>query len=107
MVYCSNCGQKLEETHSFCPKCGLRTKAGVTAGVSEPWEDMKKAFAEAMEEMNKAFAKAAEETRKAFDEARKEIHWQTSSRKKLECANCKAVNPVGSKFCTKCGKPLS
>jgi uncharacterized membrane protein YvbJ len=107
MVYCSNCGQKLEETHSYCPKCGLRTRAGVTAGVPEPWEDMKKAFAEAMEEMNKAFAKAAEETRKAFEEARKEIQWHAGGRKKLECPSCGAANFLGSKFCTKCGKALS
>ena len=107
MVHCSNCGQKLEENYYFCPKCGSKTTAGTTAGVADPWEDMKKAFAEAMEEMNKAFAKAAEETRKAFDEARKEVHWQVSSRKKLECPSCGAPNISGSKFCSKCGKPLA
>lgn len=107
MVYCANCGQKLEENFYFCPKCGVKTKAGTTAGVSEPWEDMKKAFATAAEQMNRAFAKAAEEARRAFKEAKKEIEWHTTSRRKIVCASCGAANPPESKFCSKCGKPLS
>jgi hypothetical protein len=106
MVHCSNCGQKLEEKYNFCPKCGTRTGAGITAGVADPWEDVKKALAGAMEEMNKAFARAAEETKKAFEEAKKEAQWQASSRRKIECQNCGAPNMAGSKFCSKCGKPL-
>jgi len=107
MVYCANCGQKLEENFNFCPKCGMKTKAGTAAGVPEPWEDMKEAFVAAAEQMNKAFAKAAEETRKAFEEARKEFQRQTTSRRKIVCANCGAANPPESKFCSKCGKSLS
>lgn len=106
MVHCSNCGQKLEENYYFCPKCGTRTGAGITAGAADPWEDVKKAMATAMEEMNKAFAKAAEETKKAFEEAKKEVQWQASSRRKIECPNCGAPSMAGSKFCSKCGKPL-
>jgi len=76
MVHCSNCGQKLEENYNFCPKCGTKTGVGITAGASDPWEDMKKAMATTMDEMNKAFTKAAEETKKAFEGAKKEARWQ-------------------------------
>ena len=100
MVYCANCGQKLEEKFYFCPKCGVKTKAGTTAGVSEPWENMKEAFVAAAEQMNKAFLKAAEEARKEF-----QLH--TTSRRKIVCAKCGATNPPESKFCSKCGKSLS
>jgi len=107
MVYCSNCGQKLEENFNFCPKCGVKTKAGAAAGVLEPWEDMKEAFVAAAEQMNKAFTKAAEETRKAFEEARKEFQRHTITKGKIVCAKCGATNPPESKFCSKCGKSLS
>jgi len=107
MVYCAHCGQKLEENFYFCPKCGVKTPKGTAAGVSEPWDDIKRAFATAMEQMNKAFAKAAEETKKGFEEARKEIQWRTTSRRKMVCANCGVSNPPESKFCSKCGKSLS
>jgi len=106
MVYCANCGQKLEENFYFCPKCGVKTQVGITAGVSEPWENIKKAFATATEQMNKALQKASVEMRKAMEEARKEF-WQTTSRGKIVCANCGATNSQASKFCSKCGKTLS
>ncbi len=144
MVYCSNCGQKLEENYNFCPKCGTKTGVGIAAGAYDPWEgvrdgwskameEMDKAFtkaseetrkafegakketrwqdvrgtlATAMDEMSKAFTKASEETRKAYEEAKKEGKWQVSSRKRIECPNCGAPNMTGSKFCSKCGKPL-
>jgi len=107
MVYCPNCGQQLEENFYFCPKCGTKTRAGAAAGVSEPWEDMKEAFVEAAEQMNKAFQKAANEMREAFEEVRKEFQWHTSSKRRITCANCGAVNHAESKFCSKCGKTLS
>jgi len=107
MVHCANCGQKLEENFYFCPKCGVKTKAGTAAGVSEPWENMKEAFVTAAEQMNKAFAKAAEEMRRAFEDVRKEFQWQTTSREKIVCAKCGAANLPESKFCSRCGKNLS
>jgi len=107
MVYCANCGQKLEENFYFCPKCGVKTKVGAAAGVSEPWEDMKRAFATAAEQMNKAFTKATEEMRKAFEEARREFQRHTTSGRKVLCSSCGAANPPDSKFCSKCGKSLS
>jgi len=106
MVYCQNCGQKLEENFYFCPKCGVKTKAGAAAGVAEPWENVREAFETAGEEMRKAFMKAGEEMRKAFAEARTEVKAHRTARSAL-CSNCGANNPSGAKFCQKCGKPLS
>jgi len=106
MVSCSNCGQKLEENFYFCPKCGVKTKAGTAAGVSEPWEDVRKAFLTAGEEMRKAFEKAGEEMRKAFEEARRESQVRRTA-KRVVCSNCGANNPSEAKFCHKCGRALS
>jgi len=106
MVYCSNCGQKLEEDFYFCPKCGARTVAGKAAGVKEPWEDMREAFETAGEEMRKAFQKAGEEMRKAFAEARTQVRIHGTARRVL-CPSCGANNPYRAKFCQKCGKSLS
>jgi len=106
MVYCSRCGQKLEESFYFCPKCGVRTIAGKTAGVSEPWEDMREAFETAGEEMRKAFQKAGEEMRKAFSEARTQVRSRGTVGSVL-CPSCSAQNPSGARFCQKCGKSIS
>jgi len=106
MVYCSNCGQKLEESFYFCPKCGRRTQAGTAAGVGEPWEALREGFHTAAEEMRKALEKASEEIRKASLEVRKEVQARMSG-KSVSCSNCGAVNSAESKFCVKCGKPLS
>ncbi len=106
MVYCPNCGQKLEENFYFCPKCGVKTKVGVAAGVHEPWESIREAFETAGEEMRKAFQKAGEEMRKAFAEARAEVKARRTARI-VSCSNCGADNPSEAKFCQKCGKPLS
>jgi uncharacterized membrane protein YvbJ len=106
MVYCARCGQELEENFYFCPKCGARTVLGKTAGVAEPWDDLKEALETAGEEMRKAFQKAGEEMRKAFAETRIQVttHGTTGS---VLCPNCSAQNPYGAKFCQKCGKPIS
>jgi len=85
----------------------VKTKAGATAGVEEPWEDVKRGLATAMEQMNKAFAKAGEEMRKAFEEARKEFRWESTSKGRIVCAHCGASNPSEAKFCSKCGKSIS
>jgi uncharacterized membrane protein YvbJ len=106
MAYCSSCGQKLEEAFYFCPKCGAKTIAGKTAGVTEPWESMREAFETAGEEMRKAFQKAGEEMRKAFAEARTQVRARGTAGS-VSCPNCSAQNPHGAEFCQKCGKPIS
>jgi len=107
MVYCSNCGQKLEEIFYFCPKCGRRTEAGAAAGVGETWETFRDAFRTAAEEMQKALEKAGEEIRKASLEVRKEVQARRTARRSVSCLSCGATNPPESKFCIKCGKTLS
>ena len=95
MSYCSNCGQKLEGDFYFCPKCGSKTKAGTAAGVKEPWDAFRDAFITAGEEMRKAAAEAKREA-----QARKAV-------KNISCSSCGTTNLPDSKFCQKCGKPLS
>jgi len=105
MIYCANCGQKLEEDFYFCPKCGAKTKAGTAAGVAEPWEAVRQAFLTAGEEIRKAFQKAGEEVQKATTEERKKAEARRKT-KSISCPNCGASNTPDSKFCQKCGKPL-
>jgi len=69
MAHCSNCGEELEESYYFCPKCGVRMGAGIDAGLADPSKDLKKTSAGTVEEMNKALARGAEETRKTFKRA--------------------------------------
>jgi uncharacterized membrane protein YvbJ len=106
MPYCSNCGQKLEEDFYFCPKCGAKTKAGTAAGVKDPWDALRDAFLAAGEEMRKAFQKAGEEMRKAAAEAKREAQARKAV-KNISCSSCGTTNLPDSKFCQKCGKPLS
>jgi uncharacterized membrane protein YvbJ len=106
MPYCSSCGQKLEDNFNFCPKCGVKTKAGTAVGVKEPWEAMREAFLIAGEEMRKAFQKAGEEMRKAAADAKREPQARKAA-KNISCSSCGATNLPDSKFCQKCGKALS
>src|SRR3972149_10098213 len=99
MVYCSNCGQKLEESFCFCPKCGRRTEAGTVAGVGEPWEALRESLHTAAEEMRKALEKAGEEIRKVSLEVIKEVQARRATRKSVLCSSCGAANSPESKFC--------
>ncbi len=111
MVYCRNCGQKLEENYSFCPKCGASVKTGVPLVTLSPEtvEAVRQALVTAGEEMRKAFQKAAEEMQKGLAEARKEAQTRKTAKttKTVTCMNCGAANLLDSKFCQKCGNPLA
>jgi rRNA maturation endonuclease Nob1 len=104
--YCSRCGQKLEENFNFCPKCGVRTMAGTAAGVKAPWEAMREAFLVVGEEMHKAFHTAGEGMRKAATELKTEVQTHITV-ENISCSGCGAANAPDSKFCQKCGNPLS
>jgi uncharacterized membrane protein YvbJ len=108
MVYCPKCGQKVEDDYYFCPKCGTKIKAGTAVVTLSPetLEAVRQALITAGEEMRKAFQKAAEEMQKGLEEARKEVRTRKTA-KTISCPNCGATNPPDSKFCQKCGKPLS
>jgi len=105
MVFCSKCGKKLPENAYFCPKCGVRTREGIEAGISTPWEELKTAFSRVGEEMEKAFLTASREIEKAFKTAREEIK-EVTKREPVVCSNCGEKNSVEDEFCYKCGKKL-
>jgi len=106
MVFCSNCGEEIPENAYFCLRCGVRTKKGIEAGVSTPWEDLREAFSKMGAEIEKAFSVAGKEMEKAFKTARDKIK-DVTSKEPIACPKCKEKNPAGSKFCYKCGKKLS
>ncbi|NIW13825.1 MAG: zinc-ribbon domain-containing protein, partial [Candidatus Thorarchaeota archaeon] len=67
MMFCSKCGEELSENAYFCPKCGVRTRKGVEAGVgTTPWEDLRATFSKMGEDVEKAFSIAGREIEKAF-----------------------------------------
>jgi rRNA maturation endonuclease Nob1 len=104
MEYCSNCGSKLEKDDYFCPKCGVRTKMGLEAGVSAPSEEWRETFARMGKEMERAFTLAGKEIEKAFKTARENIQQTTS--KEVVCSNCGQKSPSDAIFCYSCGKKL-
>ncbi|MDH5449076.1 MAG: zinc-ribbon domain-containing protein [Candidatus Bathyarchaeota archaeon] len=105
MVFCSNCGEELTENAYFCPKCGMRTKKGVEAGISTPWEDLRNTFSKMGEEIEKAFSIAGKEMEKAFKTARDKVK-EATSREPFVCPHCGEKNVAGAIFCYKCGKKL-
>jgi len=70
MVHCANCGQELEESYHFCPKCGVRVVAGIKAGSDDFSKDLKKTLAGTAEEMNEALARLLEELQRRLGEQR-------------------------------------
>ncbi|MFP3984583.1 MAG: double zinc ribbon domain-containing protein [Candidatus Bathyarchaeia archaeon] len=105
MVYCSSCGEELPEKAYFCPRCGVRTKKGVEAGISTPWEEVRIAFSKMGEEMEKAFSVAGKEMEKAFKTAREKFR-EATSKEPSACPQCGEKNPFHAKFCYNCGKKL-
>jgi DNA-directed RNA polymerase subunit RPC12/RpoP len=92
MVFCSKCGGELPENAYFCPKCGVRTRKGVEAGIdTTPWEDLKAAFSKTGEEVQKAFSIAGREIEKAFKRAREEIG-EATRREPVVCSHCGEKN---------------
>lgn len=105
MVFCSKCGEKLAETANFCPKCGVRTRKAVEAGIVTPREELREAFSKMGEEIEKAFSIAAKEIKEAFKTAREEIR-EAISPELVACSHCGGNNVAGSQFCFKCGEKL-
>ena len=104
-VFCSNCSKELPENAYFCPKCGVRTRKGVEAGISTPWEELRVAFSRMGEEIEKAFSIAGKEMEKAFKTAKEKIK-EATSREPVVCSDCGEENRADDMFCYKCGKKL-
>ena len=105
MVFCYKCGEELPENAYFCPKCGVRTRKGVEAGISTPWEELRDSFSKIGQEIEKAFSKAGKEMEKAFKTARQSIR-ELTSKEEVVCPHCGEENLSDARFCYKCGKKL-
>lgn len=113
LVYCSNCGSKIDDDAYFCPKCGTKTQAGKAAKATYPADELKDTFYQVGIEMEKAFNIAAKETRAAFKKLSEEFQKKsdssqqaTSSEGAVACPKCGAKNLSGSIFCNNCGTRL-
>lgn len=114
MVYCSNCGSKIDDDAYFCPKCGTKTQAGKAAKATYPVDELRDTFYQVGIELEKAFNIAAKETRAAFKKVSEEFEKKPDSNQRaapsestVNCPKCGAKNPSGAIFCSNCGARLA
>ena len=109
MVYCSNCGEKIDDNAFFCPKCGTKTQAGKASNASYPADELRDAFYKVGIELERAFNMAARETQAAFRKASENLQQKTSSNNQgsVVCASCGANNVSGDVFCRSCGTKVA
>lgn len=104
-MFCSKCGKELPENAYFCPRCGVRTKRGVEAGISSPWiEELRDLFNKMGQEIEKAFSVAGKEMEKAFKTARGRI--RESTMREQVCPHCGEKSQSNARFCYNCGKEV-
>ena len=77
MVYCSNCGTKIEDEAYFCYKCGTKTQVGKNAKAMYPSDELRDAFYQVGLELEKAFTMAARETQSAFKKVSENMQQKT------------------------------
>jgi len=113
MVYCSNCGTKLDDEVYFCFKCGTKTPTGKAAKAMYPSDELRDAFNQVGLELEKAFKLAAKETQAAFKKVSENMQQktapaqQTPAQDKVACTSCGTDNVSGAVFCTNCGKKIT
>lgn len=109
MVYCSNCGEKIDDNAFFCPKCGTKTQVGKAANASYPADELRDAFYKVGVELERAFSMAARETQAAFRKASENLQQKTSSNDQgsVVCGSCGANNVSGDVFCRSCGTKVA
>ena len=96
MVYCSHCAEELPEKALFCLKCGNRTKSGIEAGVSPPWDWEK--------QLTQTLSTVAQELEKAVDSFREDL--RSPPKASISCSHCGGKNLASAKYCYKCGLEL-
>jgi ribosomal protein L40E len=110
LVYCSNCGSKIEEEAFFCSKCGTKTAKGKNAKTPYPSDEIRDALYQVGIELEKAFSLAAKETQAAFKKVKENFQQktqQTTTETVISCPRCETKNPAGSIFCNNCGTRLA
>ena len=103
MVYCSNCGQKIDDEANFCAKCGVKTARGKASSVLYPSDQLTDAFYNVGLELERAFNMAAKETHAAIKKARANMQPKPT----VTCPKCGSSNPAGAVFCNNCGSRLA
>jgi uncharacterized membrane protein YvbJ len=109
VVYCSNCGSKIDDEAYFCPKCGTKTPKGKAAKAIYPADEIRDAFYQVGIELEKAFTIAAKETHSAFKKVSRDLQGKPSTnttKSLVECPKCGTKNPAGSIFCNNCGSRM-
>jgi predicted amidophosphoribosyltransferase len=117
MVYCSNCGSKIDDEAYFCPKCGTKTQKGKAAKAAYPSDELQDAFYRVGVELERAFTMAAHETHQAILKAKDNFEGKTttttktstanSAQNEITCPKCGTKNAYGAIFCNNCGTRLS
>lgn len=112
MVYCSNCGEKIDDNACFCPKCGTKTPAGKASNASYPADELRDAFYKVGIELERAFNMAARETQAAFRKASENMQQKNSpkysnAQGSVVCTSCGANNVSGAVFCHSCGSKVA
>jgi ribosomal protein L40E len=110
MVYCSNCGEKIDDIAYFCSKCGTKTPAGKASNASYPADELRDAFYKVGIELERAFNLVAHETHDAFRKANENMQQKTSTNHthgSTVCCSCGANNDSGAVFCRSCGKKIA
>jgi ribosomal protein L40E len=111
LVYCSNCGAKIDDEAYFCPQCGTKTVKGKAANTSYPSDEIRDAFYNVGVELERAFTVAARETQAAFKKARDNMQQKnaapSTSADGVVCPKCGTKNVPGADFCNKCCNRLT
>ncbi len=110
MVYCSNCGTKIEDEAYFCYKCGTKTQVGKNAKAMYPSDELRDAFYQVGLELEKAFTTAARETQSAFKKVSENMQQKnatSSTQENVVCTSCGTKNGSGTVFCHNCGAKVA
>jgi predicted RNA-binding Zn-ribbon protein involved in translation (DUF1610 family) len=112
MVYCSNCGSKIDDEAFFCPKCGTKTVKRKAATASYPSDELRAAFYQVGVELEQAFTTAAKEMHSAFKKVSEDMRQKPAAKTEsaaatVTCSSCGTKNPTGSVFCNNCGNRLA